>query len=125
MDNKHVVLDVNGKTMESDIDVSEVSSVTLITPKSKAIGMTAALPVAYTLPEGKIIYGDWDDDGIITASDAVAILQYVLKPDDMNASEATLKKCDVDCDGRITASDSAMVLQKTLKNHIVMPAEKA
>ena len=125
LDNKHVVLDVNGKTMESDIDVSEVSSVTLITPKSKAISMTAALPVAYTLPEGKIIYGDWDDDGIITASDAVAILQYVLKPDDMNASEETLKKCDVDCDGRITASDSAMVLQKTLKNHIVMPAEKA
>ena len=119
------MLDVNGKTMESDIDVSEVSSVTLITPKSKAISMTAALPVAYTLPEGKIIYGDWDDDGIITASDAVAILQYVLKPDDMNASEETLKKCDVDCDGRITASDSAMVLQKTLKNHIVMPAEKA
>ncbi|MBR6400868.1 MAG: hypothetical protein IKS17_06575 [Firmicutes bacterium] len=59
-----------------------------------------------------IVYGDADCDKIITASDALMVLQYTLTP--MKVDDQFIKRCDVDKDNVITASDAAYILQATL-----------
>ena len=125
IDNQKAELDINGKTLSADIDVSEISSVRLMTPKSKAINITSATePVVYKLDmdDKDTVWGDWDDDKAITAYDASAILQYVLMPESMKATEEQVNRCKVLGDPSVTASDAAAVLQKALKEDYIFPA---
>ncbi|MBO5561649.1 MAG: leucine-rich repeat protein [Firmicutes bacterium] len=72
--------------------------------------------------------GNADGEGVVTASDAVFVLQKTLvstfelpiqkKTDDW------MKYVDVDCDNKITAGDAAFILQKTLSSTFELPAEK-
>lgn len=121
MDNKTAELEVAGIVKSVDIDVSEISSVSIVTPKSKAIGVTALEPVVYTLsdtPVESFIYGDVDADKQITASDSACLLQKTLIDTYTMPIETKTENwfayADVDCDNAITASDAAAVLQKTL-----------
>ena len=126
-DNQKAELDINGKTQTVDIDVSEISSVRYITPKTKTISITSAtLPVVYTLNTAAedAVLGDWDGDKAVTASDASYILQYVLSPKSMNASDEQINRCKVLGDPSLTASDAAAVLQKALNENYPFPAEK-
>ena len=68
------------------------------------------------------MYGDADNDKMITASDAVAVLQYTLSGD--WADIVPVEYCDVDADKMITASDAADILQKSLKEDFVFAIEK-
>ena len=125
LDNKTVDLDVSGKTMSAAIDATEISSITLVTPKSKAIDIIAKFPVVYTLgdkpaPEG--VLGDWDSDGDVTATDAACVMQYVLTPDSFAATAAQIERCKVLGDASVTASDAAAILQKALKETYEFPA---
>ncbi|MBQ9519594.1 MAG: hypothetical protein IJR59_06855, partial [Firmicutes bacterium] len=125
LDNKTIDMDISGKTMSTTIDVSEISAVTFVTPKSKAIDLVAKLPVVYTLSEETpvdVVWGDWDGDNEITAYDASAILQYVLMPEAMKATDEQINRCKVLGDPSVTASDAAAVLQKALKEDYTFPA---
>ncbi|MBQ8942025.1 MAG: hypothetical protein IJ062_09310 [Firmicutes bacterium] len=128
LDNKTAELDVNGKVVSAEsLDVSEISSIVMMTPKSKAINLTASLPIVYTLgdtPVADVVWGDWDGDKAVTASDATFILQYVLTPDKMDHTEEQVNRCKVLGDESITASDAAAVLQKTLDGKMKFPVEK-
>lgn len=106
---------------------------------SSAFNDAKAVTTIVTMPAGNIAIeadivngyfcGDADDDGILTASDAAAVLQKVLDnnfkipceeshPDDYKAI------CDVDSNHILTASDSACILQKVLNSSFIMPCEK-
>ena len=73
-------------------------------------------------PEEKV-WGDWDGDKKITASDATYILQYVLTPNKMNYTQEQVDRCKVYGEETITASDAVMVLQKALDEKVIFPVE--
>lgn len=68
-------------------------------------------------------YGDVDNDGVLTASDAAKVLQYVLNQSIVNADEVFLKKAGVLDNGSISAGDSAAILQKVLNNSYIFPVQ--
>ena len=128
LDNKTVELELSGKTAtySKKIDVTEISSVYMVTPKSKAINLTATKPIVYTLSDEPIkerMWGDWDNDGILTASDASLTLQYVLTPELMNATDDQIAKAKVLGDDFVSASDAGAILQKSLDETVVFPVE--
>ena len=90
--------------------------------------IAATLPKVEKLDSGEVpadvVWGDWDDDKKITATDAAYILQYVLAPRNMSYTQEQVERCRVYGDDAITASDSAMVLQKALDEKVVFPVEK-
>ena len=80
-----------------------------------------------TVEQG-IVYGDADADGILTASDAAAIMQKVLRQSwKMNVETVYpndyMKYVDVDNSGTMDASDAAYVMQKVIRPNYYMPAE--
>ncbi len=128
LDNKTVELELSGKTAtySKKIDVTEISSVYMVTPKSKAINLTATKPIVYTLSDEPIkerMWGDWDNDGILTATDASLTLQYVLTPELMNATDDQIAKAKVLGDDFVSASDAGAILQKSLDETVVFPVE--
>ena len=70
------------------------------------------------------IYGDADNDGILTGSDAAYILQYSNNSSFINADGDWKEKADADGDGVITANDAAMVYQKVLVSTYRFPVEQ-
>jgi hypothetical protein len=73
------------------------------------------------------LYGDADNDGILTASDAAYVLQRVLNSNSelpiANATENWMCCIDVDADDILTASDAAYILQKVLDGNSEFPIE--
>jgi uncharacterized repeat protein (TIGR02543 family) len=73
------------------------------------------------------LYGDADNDGILTASDAAYVLQRVLNSNSelpiANATENWMRYTDVDADNILTASDAAYILQKVLNGNSEFPIE--
>lgn len=64
------------------------------------------------------IFGDIDNDNIITANDASMILIYVLNKESLKFNSKQLFKADVDGDGVITTNDVLNILIKVLNNDI-------
>jgi hypothetical protein len=77
--------------------------------------------------ETEYLYGDADNNGILTANDAAVVLQKTLDGDYIteleNVCDDYLKYLDVDCSGILTANDAAIILQKTLSGDYLMPVE--
>jgi hypothetical protein len=73
------------------------------------------------------IYGDANNDGNVTGSDAAYILQKVLDDSfELELEKLTtdyLKYTDVNADGILTSIDASMVLQKVLDNEYVFNCE--
>lgn len=71
--------------------------------------------------------GDADNDSILTANDAAALLQkvldfsYILPVENKHADYR--KYIDTDNSGALTSNDSANIMQKVLKSNYKMPAE--
>ncbi len=128
MDAQTAALTVNGKTVEGKISAEEISRVFMQTAVSDTTrDIVATLPKIEKLDDEAAVdgvWGDWDGDKEITASDATFILQYVLTPDKMDHTEEQVNRCKVLGDASITASDAAAVLQKTLDGNVKFPVEK-
>ena len=73
---------------------------------------------------GDILYGDADSDGVLTASDASKVMQYVLNRNSVNMSEEQLKCAKVSGNNILTANDAALIMQKVLNSSYILPAEK-
>ena len=69
-------------------------------------------------PQNDEMIGDADLDNMITASDALMVLQYTLAP--MTTDANFVKRCDVDKDNFITATDASIILQATLTEKLVL-----
>lgn len=86
-----------------------------------------SLFVVFGLNTYAAMYGDVDNDGIITASDAASVLYKVLN----NSYSMPIEKdsdnymsiADVSGDGILASEDSAMILQKALDGSYTMPCE--
>ena len=74
------------------------------------------------------IYGDVDKDGVITASDAAIVLQYVLNSGSISGMDADiedfLKRADVTGEGTITSEQASYIYQKVLNSSFKFPVEK-
>lgn len=68
----------------------------------------------YSLPTPSYYYGDVDLSSSITATDALSILQHVVKLKTLT-DETVLALADADHDGKIGASDALKVLQVVVK----------
>ena len=68
-----------------------------------------------------MIYGDADNDGLVTAQDALLCLKNVVKLYEMTAEEKI--RTDVDADKQITAQDALCILRKVVKLVDLFPVE--
>lgn len=89
----------------------------------------AALIVG-TNGQGEIdfIYGDANSDGVIDASDASLVLQYVLDKDSVDEKFTSVEnfneKINVTGEEYVSAKDASCILQKSIKNNdFVFPIE--
>lgn len=77
--------------------------------------------------DSNIIYGDADNNGTLTTSDAVMVLKKALNPEyKIPLEEITddyIKYINVTVSGKLTSSDSAVILQKVLNNDYIMAIE--
>lgn len=73
------------------------------------------------------VYGDADNDGVLTANDSSVVLQKVLNNSYImpveKLSDDYIKYLDVDCSNDLTAADSAEILQRVLNGSYKMPVE--
>ena len=82
---------------------------------------------SYILTDKGTVYGDADDNGILTKNDIYCILDKVNFDKEMpiEKSRDNWFSCiDVDNDGQLTANDAAYILRKLENNSFVFPAEK-
>ena len=63
--------------------------------------------------EGKLLLGDIDGDGKITAADARLALRASVGTEELTAEE--FKRADMDGDGKITAADARTILRKSVE----------
>lgn len=84
-----------------------------------------AVLAVLTYPEKAtaVIWGDVNQDGLVTAADASITLQYVLD-NGTEMEDVQLKAMDVVGDGNILASNAAMILQKALNSDYKFPVEE-
>lgn len=73
---------------------------------------------------GDILYGDTDSDGVLTASDASKVMQYVLNRNSVDMSEEQFKCAMVSGNDVLSANDAAQIMQKVLNSSYLFPVEK-
>lgn len=73
--------------------------------------------------QSDVLYGDVNEDGIVAASDASVVLQYVLSPEGVTLSENGLKAADVYGEGTVLAKSAAAILTKALNSDYVFPVQ--
>ena len=81
------------------------------------------LLVSGTNGEITILWGDVNEDGIVSAADSALTLQYVLGTIGAAIGENGLKAADVLGTGNIVANNAAAILQKTLNTEMKFPVE--
>lgn len=78
--------------------------------------------------DSSLIYGDVDNNKIITVRDGAYVVQKVLNMDFRlpieNVYSNYMKYADVDADGVLTSSDATMIIQKGMNNEFVFPVER-
>ena len=100
---------LNGEPVESGIEVTEVGRYTLIVTNG-----TEVVTIDFAIvdePAGK--KGDFDGDGKITVSDALAALRIAAKMVEETADDIAIG--DIDKDNKITVSDSLAILRVAAK----------
>lgn len=73
-----------------------------------------------TILSSDINYGDYNNDGYVTADDAARVLNYVLNKDESITKEE-LKKIMVSDGETVTAKDAIEILNKSLNSDYVFP----
>ncbi|MCD7777277.1 MAG: hypothetical protein LUH47_02080 [Clostridiales bacterium] len=75
-----------------------------------------------------VVYGDADNNGVLTANDSALMLYKLLNDDYVlpgeNSGNDYIEITDVDNDGVLTANDCALVLRKVLNSGFVFPREE-
>ena len=100
---------LNDEAVESGIEVTEVGRYTLVvTNGDKTVEISFRI---VDEPAGK--KGDFDGDGKITVSDALAALRIAAKMVEETADDIAIG--DIDADGKITVSDSLAILRVAAK----------
>ncbi len=101
---------LNGQPYEYGAPITEAGEYTLtVTAGDKYSTVT------FTVVDNRITYtkGDFDNDGKITVSDALAALRIAAKM--IEGTELDLLIGDIDADGKITVSDSLAILRVAAK----------
>ena len=98
--------DVASKEEESSVEVSSET-------ESSETESSEAEPSSEPMPDGAVFYGDINNDGSVTASDALVCLQAAVNKITLTFSEITL--ADVNFDDAITSSDALAILQMSVK----------
>lgn len=85
-----------------------------LSKKITAAAVAAVLLVLSALPAGaleiKRYYGDIDDDGVVSTSDAREILLIALEISDKELGDTDMLCADVDKNGRVTVNDARLAL---------------
>jgi hypothetical protein len=89
----------------------------------KNVDNGAVLAILNYSAKKAVLWGDADQNGILTAADAALTLQYVLD-NGMKIEEVQLKAMDITGTGKIYASNAAMILQKVLSSDYKFPVEE-
>lgn len=76
------------------------------------------------IEKDKFIYGDVDNDGIITGNDAALVLMYVLNKDSIDTDTEFIKKAMVNSEGTINTSNVTKILEKALNSDVKFESEK-
>lgn len=76
------------------------------------------------IEKDKFIYGDVDNDGIVTGNDAALVLMYVLNKDSVDTNTEFIKKAMVNSEGTINTSNVTKILEKALNSDVEFEAEK-
>lgn len=86
-----------------------------VVKKTALFLMVATLLVVSMLPmvafEVKRYYGDVDNDGAVTVTDARTILTAAIEISENNLSEYDFAAADIDCDGKIGVADARLALR--------------
>lgn len=99
-----------------------------IVKKIALLLVVAALLVASMIPmvafEVKRYYGDVDNDGAVTITDARTILTAAIEISENNLSEHDFLAADIDCDGKLGVTDARLALRTAAQLEIkkYMPA---
>ncbi len=96
----------DGNTVPGDGCSADCQVETASTTTTTSTTTTLPLATTTTMPGGGIICGDWDGNGTVLATDALAILQAAV-----SSAPCDPRRCDVDSNGKIFASDALAVLQ--------------
>ena len=129
LDAKKADVTINGKTNTVDLNVSSVDSFYSTTSKKGERNVSIVGLNVYGISDELVVdmvYGDADNNGVLTAADSATILQKTLNSSYVMPAEANanyMKYIDADNDGSLTAGDSACVLQKVLNDSYKMPVE--
>lgn len=122
MDSKTAEVDVDGTKVNVDIVADNVSAFYSTTSKKSQRNVTVSTPnvsVPKTDVEPEFLYGDADGNNIVNMIDVVDMLQNVLTGEKLGLEDKTsdyMNYVDLDRDGVITSRDCAMVLQKLMDN---------
>jgi len=105
--------------VKGDVEPGEID----LTLSLEVVENERFVEVPFSLVDGaiivhKIVYGDVNNDGRITASDVTMLLQYLAEWDLGDA--INLANADVNGDGRITASDVTLLLQYLAEWDVVL-----
>lgn len=93
------------------------------TPKPTETPVPTDTPTPTATPEPTVLYGDVNQDGSITAEDALEILKAVVKLTTLDETKA--KAAEVTNDGNVTAEDALEVLKKVVNLIDKFPVEEA
>jgi hypothetical protein len=85
--------------------------------------VTAFSDIEFSKSDSTTLLGDANCDGVITASDAALVLQYVLSSDSSLMTEQGFKNARVIDSDTYVANNAAYILQKTLDNSFKFPVE--
>lgn len=77
-----------------------------------------------TVVADNINYGDVDDDGVVTATDAAFVMQYVLDNQTSVITADMLQRAKVCGDDNVTSSDASEILQKALNSSFSYSVDK-
>lgn len=118
----------SGHAAALTVDVLTPCTVTLTMMKDgKEITISENLESSYVLPCNspppsiKFPYGDVDEDGSITAADALLVLKSVVSLQTLTTDQQT--RADVDWDASITAADALLILKRVVNLIARFPAE--
>ena len=125
LDSTHGKVYLKGGSYTNGTEVTTVEATTEVTTQATTEATTEATTQSTS---DKFVYGSASGEGVLTATDAVMILQKsldesVILPIEKKTPDY-FKYIDVDADGTLTATDASMVLQKVLIESTVFPAEK-
>ena len=67
------------------------------------------------------LYGDADDNGVISVSDIVAVLQYAVNKEKYPLTDRGVIQADVDGSAGVTAKDAFVIQQKDADPTLVIP----